>query len=89
MRGTNQNMGKLTTPAGEEVETRDTAEDVSTKISTRIIGISNLRDQNSEGKLPELQTRKTTAVEGLDTTQTSAPFALRHFAAFARYKATF
>ena len=82
-------MGKPTTPAGEEVETGDTAEEISTTISTRIIRISNLRDQNSEGKLPELQPRNATAVGGPDTMQTSATFALRHFAASARYKATF
>ena len=64
-------MGKPTTPAGEEVETGDTAEE----ISTRIIRISNLRDQNSEGKLPELQPRNATAVRGPDTMQTSAAFA--------------
>ena len=78
-------MGKPTTPAAEEVETEDTAGE----ISTRIIRISNLRDQNSEGKLPELQPRNATAVGGPDTMQTSAAFALRHSAAFARYKATF
>ena len=84
MQGTNQNMGKLTTPAGEEVDTGDTAEEISTKI----IRISNLRDQISEGKLPELQTRNATAVGGPDTTQTSAAFALRNSAASAGYKAT-
>ena len=61
MRGTNQNMEKLTTPAGEEVETVDTAEG----ISTRIISISNLRDLNSVGKLPEPQPRSATVVRML------------------------
>ena len=88
MRGTNQNMEKPTTPAGEEVETVDMAEGISTRISTRIIRISNLRDQNSEGRLPELQTQNDTAVGGLVTTQISAAFVLRHSARFARYKAT-
>ena len=78
-------MRKLTTPAGEEVETGDTAGGISTKI----IEISNLRDQNSVGKLPEPQPRNATAVGGPDTMQTSAAFALRHSAASARYKATF
>ena len=49
-------MGNPTTLAGEEVETVDTVEEISTRISTRIIRISNLRDQNSEGRLSELQT---------------------------------
>ena len=75
MQGTNQNMGKPTTPAREEVETGDTAGE----ISTMIIKISNLRDQNSEGKLPELQPRNANAVGGPDTMQTSGAFALRHF----------
>ena len=79
-------MEKPTTPAGEEVETVDTAEGISTRISTRIIRISNLRDQNSEGKLLELQPRNATAVGGPDTMQTSEKIALRHFAAFARCK---
>ena len=85
MQGTNQNMEKPTTPAGEEVETGDTAGE----ISTRIIKINNLRNQNLEGKLPELQPRNATAVGGPDTMQTSAAFGLRHSAASARYKATF
>ena len=90
-------MEKPTTPAGEEVETVDTAEEISTRItritriSTRITGItriSNFRDQTSEGRLPELQTQNATAVGGVDTTQISAAFVLRHSALFARYKAT-
>ena len=89
MQGTNQNMGKPTTPAGEEVETGDTAEEINTRISTKIIRISNLRDRNSEGKLPKLQPRNATAVGGPDTKQTSAAFALWHSAASARYKTTF
>ena len=91
MRGTNQNTEKPTTPAGEEVETVDTAEEISTRISTRITRItriSNFRDQTSEGRLPELQTQNATAVGGLDTTQISAAFVLRHSALSARYKAT-
>ena len=47
-------MEKLTTPAGEEVETVDTAEGINTRISTKITRISNLRDQNSERRLSEL-----------------------------------
>ena len=89
MQGTNQNMVKLTTPAREEVETGDTGEGINTRISNKILRISNLRDQNSEGKLPELQPRNATAVGVPDTMQTSAAFALRNFAASARYKATF
>ena len=51
MQGTNHNMEtRPTTPAREEAETGDTAEEISTKI----IRISNLRDRNSEGKLPKL-----------------------------------
>ena len=78
-------MGKPTTPAAEEVQTGDTAGETS----TRIIRISNLLDQNLEGKLLELQPRNATAVGGPDTMQTSAAVALRHSAASARYKATF
>ena len=88
MRGTNQNMEKPTTPAGEEVETVDTAEEISTRISTKIIRSSNLRDQNAEGRFPELQTQNATAVGGQDTTQISAAFVLRHSAHSARHKAT-
>ena len=88
MRGTNQNTEKPTTPAGEEVETVDMAEEISTVISTRIIRISNFRDQNSDGRLPELQTQNATAVGELDTTQISATFVLRHSAHSARHKAT-
>ena len=85
MQGTNQNMGKPTTPAGEEVETGNMAGEISTKITK----ISNLRDQNSVGKQSELQPRNAIAVGGPDNMQTSAAFALRHCAASARYKATF
>ena len=113
MRGTSQNTEKPTTPAGEEVETVYTAEDISTRITrisristkitrntritiistrntriTRITRISNFRDQNSEGKIPELQIQNATAVEGLDTTRISASFVLRHSAHSAKYKAT-
>ena len=79
----------------------DTAEEISTRISTRITRItkistritritkiSNFRDQTSEGRLPELQTQNATGVGGLDTTQISAAFVLRHSALSARYKAT-
>ena len=88
MRGTSQNTEKPTTPAGEEAETVDTAEGISTRIITKIIKISNLRDQNSEGKIPELRIQNATAAGGLDTTRISAAFVLRHFALSARYKAT-
>ena len=91
MRGTNQNMEKPTTPAGEEAETVDTVEEFSIRISTRITRITkiiNFRDQNSEGKIPELQIQNATAVGGLDTTRISAAFVLRHSAHSAKYKAT-
>ena len=91
-------MEKPTTPAGEGVETVDMAEEISTRISTRITRISTritritrisiLRYQNSEGRLPDLQTQNATAVGGLDTTKISAAFVLRHSALSARYKAT-
>ena len=91
MRGTSQNTEKPTTPAGEEAETVDMAEEFSTRISTKITKItiiSNFRDQNSEGKIPELRIHNATAAGGLDTTRISAAFALRHSAHSAKYKAT-
>ena len=68
---------KPTTPAREEAETVDTAEEFSTRISTKITKItiiSNFRDQNSEGKIPELQIQNATTLGGLDTTRISAAF---------------
>ena len=86
MRGTSQNTERPTTPAREEAETVDTAEEISTRTSTRN---SNFRVQNSEEKIPELRIQNATAAGGLDTTRISAAFALRHSAHSAKYKATF
>ena len=84
----NLNTEKQIMPDGEEVETVDSAEEV-TRINISINNSSNLCVRNSVGKLPKCQPRCATAAGGLATMRTSVAFVLRNSPHSARPKVTF